>query len=196
MISMRSAASSIAAVAMLFGAAACGPADEGVADTAAGAVGNTATATATPNVDADRVDDRVEVALSTDANLRQFGLDADDDDGRIVLKGAVRTEEQRTQAGTVAAGVASGVTIDNRIRVDANARVSDNRPDVDDIEEQIEKALDDDATLKPLDLSVDEDNGQIVLEGTVRTAEHKTLAEQAAKRVAGTVTVVNRIRVQ
>jgi osmotically-inducible protein OsmY len=194
MYSTRGAASLIAAIAMFFTAAACAGDADRAADTAAGVVGSTAAATTTP--DADRVDDRVEVALSTDSILRGFGLDADEDDGRIVLKGAVRTEAQKTAATEVATRVASGVSIDNRIRVAANARMSNETPDVDDVEEQVEKAFDDDATLKPLNLDVDEDNGQIVLEGTVRTADQKTAAEQLAKRIAGTVVVVNRFRVQ
>jgi osmotically-inducible protein OsmY len=194
MIFTTRAASSIAAIAMIFAAAACAGDTEYTADTAAGTVGGTAAASAVP--DAERVDNRVEVALSTDATLRPFGLDADDDDGRVVLKGAVRTEEQKSMATRVATSVAAGVPIENRIRVDANARMSDNAVDVDEVEEQVEKALEDDATLKPLNLDVGEDNGQIVLEGTVQTAEQKTLAEQIAKRIAGTVVVVNRVRVQ
>lgn len=187
----RRAAASVAAIAMMFAAACAGDAGN-TADTAAGAFGGTAAAT-TPTPDADRVDDRVEVALSTDTTLRGFGLDADEDNGRIVLKGAVRTEAQKSHAAQVATGVAAGVTIDNRIRVDANARMSNDTPDVDDVEEQIEKAFDDDATLNALNLDVDEDNGQIVLEGTAPAAQ-RTAAEELAKRIAGTVTVVNRIK--
>lgn len=93
----------------------------------------------------------------------------------------------------VAGGVAAGVTVDNRIRVAANARMSNDTPDVDDVEEQIEKAFEDDATIKALNLDVDEDNGQIVLEGTAPAAQ-RTAAEEIAKRIAGTVTVVNRIK--
>ncbi len=192
MHSTRRTTSSIAVIALIVAAAACAPGDTAT-DTAAGTVGGTTAATTVP--DAERIDDRVEVALSTDSTLRGFGLDADEDEGRVILKGAVRTEAQKATAAQVATGVASGVTIDNRIRVDANARMSTSDPvDVDDVEEQVEKALDDDATLKPLNLDVDEDNGQIVLEGTVRTAEQKTMAEQIAKRIAGTVVVVNRIK--
>jgi osmotically-inducible protein OsmY len=184
---MTRAASCVAA--MIFTLACAGDADN-TADTAAGAVGATTAAT-TP--DADRIDDRVEVALSTDTTLRGFGLDADEDDGKVVLKGAVRTEEQKSHAAMVAGGVAAGVTVDNRIRVNANARMSNDTPDVDDVEEQIEKAFDDDATLKPLNLDVDEDNGQIVLEGTASAAQ-KAAAEEIAKRIAGTVVVVNKIK--
>jgi osmotically-inducible protein OsmY len=195
MLSTRRTASSIAAIALIVAAAACAPDDTDLTDTAAGAVGATTTATTAPP-SAERVDDRVEVALSTDTTVRAFGLDADDDDGRIVLKGVVRTEAQRTAAAQVATSVAAGLPIDNRIRVDVNARMSTGNPiDVDDVEEQVEDALEADATLKPFDLEADEDNGQIVLEGTVRTAEQKTMAEQIAKRIAGTVVVVNRIKV-
>lgn len=192
MTNITRAATSIAAMATI-AVAACAGDTEYAADTAAGAVGATAAATTTP--DADRIDDRVEVALSTDTTLRGFGLDADEDNGRIVLKGAVRTEAQKAHAAQVATGVAAGVSIDNRIRVDANARMSAETPDVDDVEEQIEKALEDDATLKTLNIDVDEDNGQIVLEGRA-TAAQKASIEELAKRIAGTVTVVSRIRTQ
>jgi osmotically-inducible protein OsmY len=185
------AAGSIAAIALIFSAACAGDAGD-TADTAAGAVGATTAATAAP--DADRIDDRVEVALNADSTLRGFGLDADEDNNTVVLKGAVRTDAQKQQAAQVATGVASGVTIDNRIRVDANARMSNDMVDVDDIEEQIEKAIEDDATLRSFDLDVDEDNGQIKLEGRVQTAEQKTAIETLAKRIAGTVTVVNNIK--
>ena len=187
---MMRAASSIAAMTLILSVACAGDAGD-TADTAGGAVGATAAAT-TP--DADRIDDRVEVALSADTALRVFGLDADEDNNTVVLKGAVRTEAQKQAAAQLATSVAAGVTIDNRIRVDANARMSNDMPDVDDIEEQIEKAIQDDTTFRSFDLDVDEDNGQIKLEGRVQSAEQKNAIEQLAKRIAGTVTVVNNIK--
>jgi osmotically-inducible protein OsmY len=199
MISTKRAASAIAATALVFAVMACADRDAETTDTAAGAVGATsavgATTPSTPS--AESADDRVEVALSTDANLRGFGLDADESEGRVILKGAVRTDEQKSQAAQVAARVAPGVTVDNRIRVEATARMSTSDPvDVDAVEEQVENALEEDATLRPFDLEVDEDNGQIIITGNVRTADQKALADQIAKRIAGTVVVVNRVRVQ
>ncbi len=188
------AASSSAAILLATLAPACGADDSGVlTDTtsAGGALGAPAAA-----AQADQAEDRVEIALSADTTLRGFGLDADDDDNRIVLKGAVRTEELKTLAAQIATRESGGLQIDNRIRVDANARVNTQPIDVDDVEELVEDALEADSTLKPLDLEADEENGQIVIEGNVRTAEQKTLAEQVARRVAGTVTVVNRVKVQ
>jgi osmotically-inducible protein OsmY len=161
----------------------------GVADSAAGMTAPAATA--------DARDDVVERALDADAGLQAYGLDADDDDGRIVLKGRVRTAAERDLAGQVATREAAGVAVDNRIRVDASAAGSAARPvDVDDVEERVEDALEADSTMRAFDLDVDEENGQLVLEGKVPTAAQRTLAEGLVKRIAGTVTVVNRIKVE
>ena len=178
---------------------ACSGAKDATTDSVAAAAGVTDSAAgmSTPAATADARDDVVERALDADAGLQAYGLDADDDDGRIVLKGRVRTAAERDLAGQVAAREAAGVTVDNRIRVDAAAGGSAARPaDVDDIEEQVEDALEADSAMKALDLDVDEENGQLVLEGSVKTAQQRTLAEGMVKRIAGTVTVVNRIKVE
>ena len=169
--------------------AAAAAAAAGVADSAAG------TTMQPPAATADARDDVVERALDADTGLQAFALDADDDDGRIVLKGRVRTAAQKDLAGQVAAREAAGVTVDNRIRVDAKAGSGARPTDVDDIEDQVEDAFEADSTLKALDLDVDEEDGQLVLEGTASTAQ-RAAAETLAKRLAGTVTVVNRIKVQ
>jgi osmotically-inducible protein OsmY len=69
-------------------------------------------------MDADRAEDLVEDALEADSTLRAFDLDADDENGRVVLTGAVRTAAQRQRAEDVAKRVAPGITLDNRIRVE------------------------------------------------------------------------------
>lgn len=178
---------------------ACSGAKDATSDSVAAAAGVTDSAAGMtqPAATADARDDVVERALDADAGLQAYGLDADDDDGRIVLKGRVRTAAERDLAGQVATREAAGVAVDNRIRVDAGASGSASRPvDVDDIEEQVEDALEADSTMRALDLDVDEENGQLVLEGNVRTAAQRTLAEGLVKRIAGTVAVVNRIKVQ
>ena len=60
----------------------------------------------------------------------------------------------------------------------------------------VESALRADTTLRGLDFSVAQDNDQIVLDGTVRTAQQKTTAEEIATRAAGGLRVVNRVRVE
>lgn len=174
--------------AVLF--AACGDRAETIDDT----TGALATQTPPTNVEADDLDDRVEVALSTDSVLRRYGLDADDDDNRIVLTGAVRTGEERAAAAVLASGLAQGLTVENRIEVDADVQGSDDITDVDELEDQIEDAFEADATLNALDIDVGEDDGRIVLSGRVPAAA-KTAAESLARGMAGTVEVVSRITV-
>ena len=160
-----------------------------VADSAAGT-------TMQPPLSVEARDDIVERALDADAGLQAYALDADLDDGRIVLKGRVRSAAHRDLAGQIAAREAAGLTVDNRIRVDAAAGGSGARPvDVDDIEDQVEDALEADSVLRALDLDVDEEEGQLILEGKANSAQ-RAAAEALAKRLAGTVIVVNRIRVQ
>ena len=178
---------------------ACSSGKDAASDSVAAAAGVTDSAAGTtqPVPSADSRDDRVERALDADSALQGFGLDADDDDERIVLKGRVRTAAQKDLAGQIATREAGGVAVDNRIRVESAAGGSGARPtDVDDIEDQVDDALEADSTLRALDLDVDEENGQLVLEGTVQTAAQRSAAEALAKRLAGTVVVVNRIRVK
>lgn len=66
---------------------------------------------------ADDAEDPVEDAFDAEATLREFDLDADDEDGRLVLKGEVRSAAQRTLAEDVARRAAPNVRIDNQIRV-------------------------------------------------------------------------------
>lgn len=173
--------------------AACGGEPRTTADTTAVAADTTGAPPAATTVpDADAVDDRVERALETDSLLRRYGLDADDDDNRVVLKGTVRTDAERAHAQTVAGGLAAGATIENRIKVDANAAGSDDIVDVDDLEDQIEDAIEADSTFRGHDIDVDEDNGRIVLEGRVPAAV-KAAAETLARRLAGTTQVISRI---
>ena len=186
-------------VALPLALVACSSGRDATSDSVAAAAGVTDSAAgmSQPAATADARDDVVERALDADAGLQAFGLDADDDDGRIVLKGRVRTAAERDLAGQIATREAAGVAVDNRIRVDASAAGSAARPvDVDDVEERVEDALEADSTMRAFDLDVDEENGQLVLEGKVPTAAQRTLAEGLVKRIAGTVTVVNRIKVE
>lgn len=189
--SSRSLTHSLVAAAFGLMMVGCTTGDDNASDTLAGDTSTPASATA------EQMDDRVERALETDSTLQAFGLDADDDNGRIVLKGRVRTAEHQALALQVATREAGGVSIDNRIRVDSTIDAGRTRPvDVDELEERIEDAIETDSTFRGFDVEVEEDNGQLVLEGRVGSAALKTAAETLAKGMAGTVTVVNRLRVE
>jgi osmotically-inducible protein OsmY len=184
---------SICALVVALALVACSNDGAGRTDT----LGNTASGSvAAATSSADDAEDRVERALDADPALQSFGLDADDDNGRIVLKGAVSTAELQAQAAQIAAREAAGLTIDNRIRVEAS-RAGGTRPvDVDEVEDRVEDALEADSTLRGFDIDVDEEYGALVLEGNVKSAAQQTAALELAKRIAGSVAVTSRLKVQ
>lgn len=151
------------------------------------------TATLTP----DQADDLIEDALRADTALGAFRLDADDERGGVVLEGVVATEAQKARAAEIAARVAPGISIDNQLRVDANAaRREAAHAAADEADDRVEDALEADSTLRAFDLDADDEDGRLILTGAVRTAEQRTLAEEIAKRTAPGIAIDNRIRVE
>ncbi len=174
---------------------ACAGGDK-TADSAAGAI-DTTTAMAPPPAPVGDVDDRVERALDADSTLGAYGIDADNEDGKIELKGRIPTQALKDAATAVATREAAGLPVDNQMKVAASFTASVTRPvDADDAEDSVEDAIDADATLKDLDIDVDEENGALVLEGSVKTAAQQTAALDLAKRIAGTVAVTSRLTVK
>ena len=75
----------------------------------------TTTAQTPQNQDIDDIADRVEEALDSDATLKQFDLDADDQDNSIVLTGRVQTAEQKALAEQIARQTAPNISLNNEI---------------------------------------------------------------------------------
>jgi hypothetical protein len=75
----------------------------------------TTTAQTPQNQDIDDIADRVEEALDSDATLKQFDLDADDQDNSIVLTGRVQTAEQKALAEQIARQTAPNISLNNQI---------------------------------------------------------------------------------
>ena len=78
---------------------------------------------------------RVEVALAEDVVLRAYQLDTDAVDGRIVLRGAVRTAEERARAealagANAAAPVQNALTLDPAAGLDPAFRTKTDAPPV------------------------------------------------------------------
>ena len=75
----------------------------------------TTTAQTPQNQDIDDIADRVEEALDSDGTLKQFDLDADDQDNSIVLTGRVQTAEQKALAEQIARQTAPNISLNNQI---------------------------------------------------------------------------------
>lgn len=67
---------------------------------------------------------------------------------------------------------------------------------LDEAADRIEQAIDNDANLKQFDLDVDDEDNAIVLQGDVKDASQKTLAESLAKQAAPNVAIANEIEVK
>lgn len=183
------------AVALSVLLVACAGGDK-AADTATTSV-DTAGAMAPAPAPSGDVEDRVERALDADSTLGAYGIDADEEDGKIELKGRVSSQALKDAASAVAMREAAGMSIDNQMKVDAARTATGTRPvDADDAEDNVEDAINADAALKDLDIDVDEENGALVLEGSVKTAAQQTAALDLAKRIAGTIAVTSRLTVK
>lgn len=66
----------------------------------------------------EEAEDRVKEAFEADTTLLALDLEVDDENGRLVLRGTVRTAARRRQAEAVAARGVLGIRIDNQIRVE------------------------------------------------------------------------------
>ena len=187
------------AATMLAVAAGC---NQGNREASAGGAVASDSPTATPSaqpgaLELDQSEHRIEDALRADATLGAFQLDADDERGRIVLEGVVETDAHKVRAAEVAANVAPGISVDNQLQVDtaeASRRAAD--AVADEAEDRVEDVLDADSTLGAFNLDVDDENGRLVLEGTVRTEAQRSQAEGIARRTAPDIRIENRIRVE
>lgn len=195
----------VGAAAMLLIVSGCNRGDENMS--AAGDVpGDTAGASSAmaPAPDAqagtlslDEADDRIEDALRADPTLAAFLLDADDERDRVVLEGMVATEAQKSRAAEIAATAAPGITVDDQLRVDAAAASREAaHAAADEADDRVEDALEAEAALREFDLDVDDEDGRLILKGTVRTDAQRTQAEEIATRVAPGIPVDNQIRVE
>lgn len=68
--------------------------------------------------------------------------------------------------------------------------------DRDDLDDRIEDAIEANAEFRGADVDVEEEDGRIVLEGTVRSTAQQALVQSLARRMADTVPVISRLRVQ
>ena len=113
-----------------------------------------------------------------------------------LLKGRVQSAAQRDLAGQIATREAAGITVDNQHPRGRRGRLRQRGPSTSTTSRiRWRMRIEADGTLRALDLDVDEEDGQIILEGKA-TAAQRAAAEALAKRFAGTVIVVNRIKVQ
>lgn len=70
-----------------------------------------------PAIDADKAEDYVSDAFKANTTLKPLNIEADQENGGILIKGIVQTAEQRTLAENVAKQAAPNFSINNQIRI-------------------------------------------------------------------------------
>ena len=143
--------------------------------------------------------DAVNNAL-TQNNLGSIHVSQDRDKGVITLTGTVPTQDQKTQAESVAKQAAATYTVADEIAVvppaNADATKAANSDTDDAIEDSFKAELKKHHNLDDQSISVKSKNGAVVLSGSVKTEAQKREADKLAKAVPNVQQVVNEIEVK
>jgi hyperosmotically inducible protein len=136
----------------------------------------------------------------TQNNLGAIHVAQDRDKGVITLTGTVPSDDQKTQAASIAKTAAPTYTIANEIAVvppaNADATKSANSDTDNAIEDNFKAELKKHRNLNDQSISVKSKNGAVVLTGSVKTAAQKREAEKLAKGVPNVQQVVNELEVK
>lgn len=133
-------------------------------------------------------------------NLGDVSVSQDRDKGVITLTGNVNSDEQKSQAETLAKQAAPDYTIANEVGVRPPQAAGQAKA----VASSLDSAIEDNykATLKAhknLDdqsIHYSAKNGTLVLKGSVKTAQQKKEAEALAKKVPNVQQVVNELEIK
>jgi osmotically-inducible protein OsmY len=137
----------------------------------------------------------VEKALSQ-ANIERVQVEVDDDANVVHLKGSVKSMADRTRAEEVAAAaVGTSGRVLNELTVEGlNAETAD---DLDDqIEDALDRMLDNDPVLKARDVKFEVNNGMVTVKGEVRTAEEKNRVGELVRSAPGVKDMANALEIK
>ena len=132
-------------------------------------------------------------------NLGDVSVSQDRDKGVMKLTGNVASDDQKTQAETLAKEAAPDYTIANEIGVrpagESNAgSVASNLDSA--IEDNFKASIKAHNNLDDQSIHCTAKNGTLVLKGTVKTVDQKKEAEKLAKKVPNVQQVVNELEVK
>lgn len=145
----------------------------------------------------------VKAALELDRDLQPYSFDVTaDENGGVVLKGNVPTDELRRRAGQIASAVPGVARVDNQVGLGgAPATPGSDRTvgeNLDDkaLEAKVHLAFSLNKDLKGTDISVGSFKRAVTLTGQVDTQAQRTLAVEITQRVAGVASVADQIGVR
>ena len=142
--------------------------------------------------------ENVEQALKQNG-MGDINVDEDRDKGVITLKGDVKSDDQKQQAGRVAQQAAPGKVVANELAVrpegmESTARKVESSTD-DAIEDHFKAAIAANHW-ENQHIRSDAKNGVLTLDGDVDTSAQRAAVERAAAKIPGVQQVVNKLEVK
>jgi len=144
-------------------------------------------------------DVRSNIRASLDkAGLKDVSVDQDRDKGVVTLSGKVPSEDEKTQAASIANSWSGGQVVANEIEVVTPGNESDSKSVNSDLDKGIEKNLDAALIRKDLhdDVSYEVKNAVVTLKGEVNSQARRTDAEKTASSVPNVKQVVNDLQIK
>ncbi len=144
------------------------------------------------------VKENVERSLDQ-AGLKNVNVDENRDKGVVTLKGKVQSEDQKTQAESVAKQAAGGLVVANEISVEPAGMEGEARKIESNLDDGIEKDYKAAIIANHLDkqhIRFDSKNGVLTLKGDVDTAQQREAAEQIGAKTPNVTQVVNELDVK
>jgi osmotically-inducible protein OsmY len=136
----------------------------------------------------------IETALEQ-ANLPHVAVELDADANLVHLSGSVDSMSDRTRAEEVANSAVgtSGRVLNELTVVGLNSETAD---DLDsDIQDVLDRMVDDDATLRERDINFEVRNGAVTVKGEVRSADEKNRVTQIVKAAPGVKDFANALEI-
>jgi len=133
---------------------------------------------------------KTKLALIADKDASAFDVDVDTAQNVVTLSGKVETDAEKAAAERVAKGIDGVKSVNNQLQVVPDSRAKA----VDDTDDNVRKAvndfLDNDATVKDLDLSSEVNAGVVTLKGGVANYGDVVRTADAVRKIKGVKRVV------
>jgi hyperosmotically inducible periplasmic protein len=140
---------------------------------------------------------QIEQALNQ-AGLKDVSVSQDRDKGVVTLSGNVGSDGDKSQAQSIAQGIAGSEVVSNEISVRPAGEESTAKTVDSDLDKAIDKNLDAKLTQMKLQRGVryDVKNGVVTLKGTVTSQSKRAEVEKAASDVPNVKQVVNELEIK
>jgi len=132
------------------------------------------------------------------AGLRDVSVSQDQDKNVVTLTGNVATENEKTQAESIARSIAGNQVVSNEIGVRPGGDESTAKKVDSDLDKGIDKNVDAALVQRKLnrDVRFDVKNGVVTLKGSVKSESQRTAVEKIVAQVPNVKQVVNELEVK